>query len=236
MRFLNCTLETPAQDLALDEWLLLQAEKTAAGECLRVWERPIPAVILGSGCRLVEEVNEQNCLADSVPILRRSSGGGTVVLGPGCLLFSLILDAEAREELGSIRGSYCVIMQSLVRALPLPGLSHDGISDLELEGRKVSGNSQQRKRRFLLHHGTLLYRLDPGLAQKYLLHPPREPSYRKGRDHGEFLGNLPLEKGQLVGKLQEEWQALESAPEWNRDEVIYLAKEKYALESWTRRR
>src|SRR5271165_3148381 len=91
MHTLDLTLPTPAENLALDEALLLRAEDGAGGEVLRLWEWPRPAVVLGAGCRLAEDVDEAACVADGVPILRRSSGGGTVLLGQGCLLFTLVL-------------------------------------------------------------------------------------------------------------------------------------------------
>src|SRR5579872_3053741 len=96
MRHLDLTLPTAADDLALDEALLLRAEAGEGGEVLRFWERPRPAVVLGAGCRLADEVNEAACRADGVPVLRRASGGGTVLLGPGCLLYTLVL-AYARD-------------------------------------------------------------------------------------------------------------------------------------------
>src|SRR5262245_6525617 len=76
---------------ALDEALLLAAEAGEAGEVLRFWEWPSPAVVLGAGGSIPIDVNEPACRADGVPIHRRASGGGTVLLGRGCLLFSLVL-------------------------------------------------------------------------------------------------------------------------------------------------
>src|SRR5712692_8363165 len=156
MRFLDLTLPDPAANLALDEGLLLDAEAGAGGEVLRVWEWPAPVVVLGSGCKLADDVNEAACLADGVPILRRSSGGGTVLWGRGSLLFSLVLAYERAPELTQIGSSYRLILGRVAAALGLDGVRQEGVSDLVLCGRKVSGNAQQRKRAFLLHHGTLL--------------------------------------------------------------------------------
>ena len=169
------------------------AEAGAGGELLRVWEQLRPAVVLGAGCRLADEVDEAACRADGVPILRRSSGGGTVLLGPGCLLYTLVLDAERAPELAGIRSSYRFILGRMAAALAEQhGVEQAGISDLAAAGRKFSGNAQQRKRRFLLHHGTLLYAFDPDPVGRYLLPPARQPEYRAGRDHAAFLRNLDL--------------------------------------------
>ena len=55
----------------------------------------------------------------------------------------------------------------------VPGIERAGISDLAIGGRKFSGSAQQRKRRFLLHHGTLLYGFDIPSIGRYLRLPAR---------------------------------------------------------------
>src|SRR5215469_11853041 len=61
MLYLDRTLPSAAENLALDEALLLEAEAGRGGEVLRVWEWPELAVVLGSGCRLAEDVDESAC-------------------------------------------------------------------------------------------------------------------------------------------------------------------------------
>src|SRR6516165_7825972 len=102
MRWLDLTLATAEENIALDEALLLEAEAGRGGEILRLWEWQSPAVILGAGCRLNEDVDETACQSDRVPILRRSSGGGTVLLNAGCLCFTLILNYNRDPALGEI--------------------------------------------------------------------------------------------------------------------------------------
>jgi lipoate---protein ligase len=237
MRFLPLTLPTPAANLALDEALLLRAEADEGGEVLRFWEQSSLAVVLGAGCRLDDDVDEAACRADGVPILRRSSGGGTVLLGVGCLLYTLILDAERAPELAGIRSSYAYILARVAAALPeLKGVEPAGISDLAAAGRKFSGNAQQRKRRFLLHHGTLLYAFDLGLVGRYLRPPPRQPEYRAGRDHAAFLRNIETPRDGIERRLRAAWGAETVDCEWPMERVNQLVAEKYSTEEWLRRR
>jgi lipoate-protein ligase A len=56
--------------------------------------------------------------------------------------------------------------------------------------RKISGNAQARRWKALLVHGTLLVDFDYELAEAVLKHPPREPAYRRGRAHRDFLVTL----------------------------------------------
>jgi lipoate-protein ligase A len=237
MRFLDLTLATPAADLALDEALLLRAEAGAGGEVLRVWERPAPAVVLGAGGRLADDVDEAACRADGVPILRRASGGGTVLLGAGCLLYTLVLRYDRAPELSAIRSSYAYILTRVGDALLGEGAAEPaGISDLAVAGRKFSGNAQQRKRDHLLHHGTLLYAFDLARVGRYLLPPPRQPEYRAGRAHADFLRNLDLTACEVKRRLRAAWRADDDETAWPEDEVRRLAAEKYTSDEWTRRR
>ena len=237
MRFLPLTLPTPAANLALDEALLLRAEADEGGEVLRLWEQPSLAVVLGAGCRLADDVDEAACRADGVPMLRRSSGGGTVLLGAGCLLYTLILDSERAPELAGIRSSYAYILTKVAAALlETKGIETAGVSDLAVAGLKFSGNAQQRKRRFLLHHGTLLYAFDLSQVGRYLRQPPRQPEYRACRDHAAFLRNLATPVDEIQRRLRAAWPAETLSDEWPVEQVRQLVVEKYATEEWLRRR
>jgi lipoate-protein ligase A len=238
MQFLDLTLPTVVENLALDEALLLEAESGRGGEVLRLWEWPKLAVILGSGCRLAEDADEAACLAGGVPILRRSSGGGTVLLGTGCLCYSLVLSYDRSPALREIRSSYLFILELIREALAgiVPGIACAGTSDLAIAGRKFSGNSQQRKRGYLLHHGTLLHHFDPYHVGRYLHWPARQPDYRCGRDHAAFLTNIPTDAAELGQRLRAAWDTGTDYVTWPRDRVGQLTWEKYTRPEWIRRR
>ncbi|MBY0525359.1 MAG: lipoate--protein ligase family protein [Gemmataceae bacterium] len=238
MRFLEATLPTLAENLALDEALLLEAEAGRSAEILRLWEFPSIGVVLGAGCKLTEDVDEDACRTDAVPIQRRSSGGGTVLLGNGCLCYSLVLQYRRAPELREIASSYAYISKEMCAALADvdPAIAPAGTSDLAAAGLKVSGNSQQRKRDFLLHHGTLLYDFDFSHVERYLRMPRRQPDYRRGRTHGAFLRNMPTWGAELKNRLRRAWDAVEATDEWPVALVQQLVLEKYGTEEWTRRR
>lgn len=236
MRLFERSFHSAYHNIALDEALLLKAEQSNSGEVLRIWELDSPAVILGSGCKHELDVDVDSCEKDGVPILRRSSGGGTVLLGKGCLLFTLILHLESRPGLATIKGSYQAIMGKMVDCLGLPNSSHDGISDLTLGSKKFSGNAQQRKSNYILHHGSILYDFDLGTIQKYLKHPPMEPEYRSGRSHSDFLTNIPLTRIEIKERIKNGWACRETPQNLPIEETEKLVAEKYLLNSWTFRR
>ncbi len=238
MLLLDLTLAAPADDLALDEALLLAAEDGSGGPVLRLWERPDYAVVLGAGGSLAVDVDADACRADGVPILRRSSGGGTVVLGPGCLLFSVVLPytddygqydiaASNRHVLGRVRDA----LKPLV-----PDAVVEGTSDLAVSGLKFGGNAQQRKRHHFLHHGTLLCGFDLARVSRYLRPPERQPAYRRDRPHETFVTNLPADTATVRELLVREWQPTgnHGPIPWGR--VRELVAEKYGRDEWVQRR
>jgi lipoate---protein ligase len=236
MNLLNLTLPTLAENLALDEAILLDAE-AGGPEVLRLWQWSQHAVVLGAGGKIADDVHEDACQADDVPIARRSSGGGTVLLGPGCLLFSLVLRFDRHPALSDLHASYRYILDRVRGALePIVGpTSLQGSSDLALGERKFSGNAQQRKRTHLLHHGTLLYGFDFAPLSRYLKPPPRQPEYRRGRDHADFLVNLPTTQATLSRMLRDVWQGADSKT-WPEELVKKLVDERYARPEWISRR
>jgi lipoate-protein ligase A len=240
IELLDLTLSTPGENLALDEALLNRAEDASrrgepAGELLRFWESSVPFVVLGSAGRLAEEVHQEARLRAGVAILRRSSGGGTVLLGPGCLCFSLILDLEKRPELRDIHASYRAILSRLAACLAVEGLAHRGISDLALGGRKVSGNAQRRKRATLLHHGAILHDFDLPAISLLLKDPYRQPDYRAGRPHGDFIANLDLPAEEIKQRLARCWNATKAPTRPNLPDLAPLLRQKYANPRWIER-
>ncbi|MCX7826429.1 MAG: lipoate--protein ligase family protein [Verrucomicrobiae bacterium] len=238
MRFLHLTLPTPEENLALDEALLSEAERAGSPETLRVWETPIPCVVLGYFCRLEADVNVARCDADGVAIRRRVSGGGTVLIGRGCLNFSLVLDMRRRPALRDVGRSHAQILRHISEAISekAPGTVHRGISDLCLGERKFSGNAQRRRRDWLLHHGTILYDFDLAQVSRYLREPARQPDYRATRSHGDFITNLSADAPWLIDRLRTAWDAREPLADWPRELTARLVAERYARPEWIRRR
>jgi lipoate-protein ligase A len=236
MCFLDLSLPTLADNLALDEALLLDAE-TGGPALLRVWNWSQYAVVLGAGGKLDEEIDVAACRADGVSVARRSSGGGTVLLGPGCLLYSLILPYERHKALKDVNASYRHVLGEMANALAglAPNISQAGTSDLASAGRKFSGNSQQRKRNHFLHHGTLLFAFDLAKIARYLKQPSRQPAYREDRGHDDFLMNLPATAVELTCRLRRQWQADKSSETWPEGKVAELVREKYGRDEWTLR-
>src|SRR5215472_8612198 len=117
MRYCDVTWSSPEENLAFDEALLDFCDAGQCPELLRVWEPPCYFVVLGYANRSSTEVHLDFCHRNTIPVLRRCSGGGAVLQGPGCLNYSLILRADSSTELQSIPGTNQFILRKQQHAL-----------------------------------------------------------------------------------------------------------------------
>ena len=150
------------------------------------------AVVLGSGNDESLEVHKPACDKNGIPVLRRYGGGGTVVLYPGCLVVSAGCWVKEQFQ-NSMYFDFLnrAVIESLKQALPdLPELSQAGISDIIHGGKKIAGTSLFRSRNYLLYQASVLVDLDFDLVESVLRHPSKEPDYRQGRRHSDFLTSL----------------------------------------------
>jgi lipoate-protein ligase A len=157
---------------------------------VRLGVGPKAAVVIGRGGDPEKELFLANILRDQVPILRRPGGGGAVVLDPGNVIVSLALPLPG---VGGIRSAFARISRWLISALAaagVKGVRQQGVSDLALGNQKIGGSSIYRSRGLLYYTTTLLVEPDLGLVERYLRHPRREPDYRQGRTHREFLRTI----------------------------------------------
>ncbi|HXG47395.1 MAG TPA: lipoate--protein ligase family protein [Methylomirabilota bacterium] len=233
------TFATPAENVAADEALLDWCETTDGVGALRFWESDRLFVVVGYGNHVDLEVNVAQCRADGVPILRRCSGGGTVLQGPGCLNYAVVLPLTAEPALTNVSATNRFFMTRIVRALsrvtrrPVAVMGH---TDLAIGGLKFSGNAQRRKARHVLFHGTFLIDFDLPLIGRYLPPPSREPAYRAGRAHGDFLTCLSVDRGDLKGALRAEWGATPMAADFPTAPLASLVAAKYGRDEYNLRR
>ena len=233
MVLLDLTLPSPAENLACDEALLDWCE---AGHCdglLRFWEATEYFVVLGYANKAAVEVDLEACKRRAIPVFRRCTGGGAVVQGPGCLNYSLVL--RMAGALQSISETNCLVMQNNRDALqPLikGKIQVRGHTDLAIGELKFSGNSQRRRREFLLFHGSFLLNFDFGVIEQVLKFPSKQPDYRSGRSHKEFLMNAGLDADAIKSALAGAWSGHQRQLSLPTDRIETLVREKYSRAEW----
>jgi lipoate-protein ligase A len=208
-RLLDLTLPSPIENLALDEALLDDLEENGHDPILRFWESDRHFVVLGRASSLTDDVHVSACRQDRIPVLRRASGGGTILQGSGCLSYAFVLPILLHPDLRDIRPTNRFILQRIAKALHRwqPAIAFQGVSDLAIEGLKISGNAQQRKRKALLFHGTILYSMQADLIARYVKHPKRKPDYRGNRRHGAFLSTIDASPHEMKQAIADAWHA-----------------------------
>ncbi len=123
---------------------------------------------------------------------KRYGGGGAVVLHPGCVVLSLgiwVKDYYQNQRY------FCALNKAVIKHLAsfwpsLGELQQNGISDIAYRGKKIAGTSLFRSRNYLLYQASILIEDRLDLIDRYLKHPSREPEYRQGKSHRQFLSCL----------------------------------------------
>jgi lipoate-protein ligase A len=158
------------------------------------YEQTAIEIVRGPSCRIINnEIYADRCETDGVKITERRGGGGTVVLSPGVLV--IIVVGEKKHPRETATDVFHRIHDRLIIALCKAGIKNitqDGISDLTVNGKKILGSSlyMGSKPQLFYYQSSLLVSCDISLMDRYLRHPPREPSYRRGRGHSEFCTTL----------------------------------------------
>jgi len=214
--------------------LLEAAEAGQNPPTLRFWESSRYFIALGYTNRAAIECDVSQCARHSIPILRRVTGGGTVMQGVGCLNYALVQHIESGDSLnvGATNDSVMEAVRCALNPLLSGGVERHGHTDLTWRGRKFSGNAQKRKARHFLFHGTILLDFDVELVQGCLRPPSKQPEYRANRGHLDFIGNIPLEREAVKAALANAFGADEITSFALHERTRELVNEKYARPEW----
>jgi len=235
MHYCDLTLPTPEENLACDEALLDLCEEGHGQELLRLWQPAQYFVVLGYANNIATEANLAFCRQNKIPVLRRWTGGGAVLQGPGVLNYALILRADSSGQCHTITAANNFILkrqQAALSDLLQKRVEKQGHTDLAISGLKFCGHGQRRKKQFLLFHGSFLLSLDLSLIEKALRMPSRQPDYRHGRSHSEFLMNLEIPAEKLKAALLRAWNATAPLAKIPSDRIRALIQQKYSQHEW----
>ena len=167
----------PAENMAIDEALLLACEEGAAGfPALRFYWWTVPTLSLGAKERVAEAADVEACRRRGVALVRRSTGGRAVLHNIE-LTYSIVGRLGEKPFTGSVTSSYGVIAAALLSGLKslgaglelaagerrsrgehMPCFAAPSRFELAAGGRKVVGSAQRRMRNAVLQHGSILIR------------------------------------------------------------------------------
>jgi lipoate---protein ligase len=169
---------------------ILEAVRNGAEKAFCTWEPENIMVITGRGGNPDKEVFMEQCRLDKVPVIRRRTGGGTVVLAPGMLVFSLAAIISTPLAVKKYTEQINLISIDFLEEIGVRNLCLRGLADICIGEKKILGSGMYMSKNFLFFQGSILVNPDLDLLDRYLLHPPKEPEYRKGRKHSDFVTSL----------------------------------------------
>lgn len=150
-------------------------------------------LILGLSNQIDKSLKKEAVIRDKVPVLKRPSGGESVILSSKTLVISTCVKTQGFGNPHLyFRNINTLVMEKLKNA-GIQNLNHKGISDIAIGDKKILGSSIYRKKNKLFYHAVLNVSEPVETIEKYLKHPGKEPDYRKGRSHKDFVTSLHQE-------------------------------------------
>jgi lipoate---protein ligase len=171
--------------LQLEERLL---RTTDQNWCLINEGSSSPAIVMGISGKSEESIHQEELLKNTLPVIRRFSGGGTVVVDRDTLFVTFIFQKNVH--------TFPAFPESIMRwsgelyqnILPIPefGLYEN---DYVIGEKKCGGNAQYITKERWLHHTSFLWDFKRE-RMNTLRHPKKAPKYRENREHSDFLCRL----------------------------------------------
>jgi len=147
----NKGIHDPQINLAIEEYALKNLD---INETYLLFYINAPSIIIGKNQNTIEEINTQYVEDNGIKVVRRLSGGGAGYHDLGNLNFSFITKDD-----GESFHNYKKFTEPVIEALHKLGVNAQlsGRNDIEVEGRKISGNAQFSTRGRMFSHGTLMF-------------------------------------------------------------------------------
>jgi lipoate-protein ligase A len=228
--------------MALDEVLLERVIRGARPPTLRFWRWTEPALVLGSHQSVANEVDMAAAVELGFGVVRRMSGGGTMVCEPGrTLTYSMYCPERFVRGLSFVE-SFAYLDAWVVEAFKELGIpaGYRPINDIVSPAGKIAGAAQARRRGAVLHHTTAAYATDPAVVPR-LIRIGRPAVHRRGLRSAEkqvtplcMFTDLPL--AALIDRLATSAGGpYGTVTDDELGEARALAAAKYATVEWTYR-
>jgi lipoate-protein ligase A len=147
-----------------------------------------PAIVMGISGKLDELVHKERAKELQIPVIKRFSGGGTVVIDPDTIFITFIFNASQIKVPGFPEPIYR-FTESLYHRVFKDITFELKQNDYVIGDRKFGGNAQYIKKDRWLHHTSFLWDYKKH-HMDLLKHPQKTPEYRQGRSHEEFITKL----------------------------------------------
>ena len=184
MKYIRLKTTDPYYNLAVEEYLLKNSDE----DIFMLWQNS-PSVIIGKNQNAYAEVDLDYAKIRGINVVRRITGGGAVYHDGGNVNYTFITSEEKATSL-----DYSYFTRPVIDALASLGLECKlcGRNDLEIDGKKVSGNAQFSTNGRILHHGTLLFDADVKEMSSVLRVDKEKLEYKAVKSHKSRVTNISL--------------------------------------------
>lgn len=239
MKFIsNNNIYDPMINLAMEEYVLREIPTDDSYFLFYVNQ---PSIIIGKNQNTVEEINEKYTRENGIKVVRRVSGGGAVYHDENNLNFSFVT-----EDDGNSFHNFKKFTQPIVDVLNDLGVPAElaGRNDIEVNGKKISGNAMVSIKGRMFSHGTIMLGSDLEAVQNSLKVNPKKIESKGIKSVRSRVGNvnefldepldidrfkrLILEK--IFGSEEEVEEYKLNDEDW--EKIMKLSKEKYQTDDW----
>ena len=155
-----------------------------------IWIPDKVYIVLGASNKPADALNMDNVTRDNITVLRRPSGGQTVILTPNNFLIAAAFFGNITLHPKEVFQQINKLIISSIEETGIHNLIMKGISDIVISDKKILGSAIYRSKDALLYHAVLNLGEPASTFERYLKYPSKEPDYRKGRSHSEFVTSL----------------------------------------------
>ena len=256
-RLLNMGKNSAAMNMAIDEAILV-AQKEHPNPTLRFYDWSSPAFSFGYFQDIAAEVDVDMCRADGIELVKRMTGGGTVVHGWE-LTYTLILPRGAGEL--SVSDAYQRIGQSLVKAfqkLGIPAqcyaacadasetaqnicLTNPAEHDVMSDNKKLAGVSVRRSRNGIMFQGYISLDMPPAAILTRVSKDPEVQEILRKKSAAINIDGRSITRSALIQAISETFNlgiAFHSSELSSTEhaQADTLVETKYATTVWNFRR
>ncbi|MBM3910320.1 MAG: lipoate--protein ligase family protein [Thaumarchaeota archaeon] len=223
-------------NMAIDEYLMTHVTDTPI---FRIYGWSNPCVSIGY-FQSINDIDFQKCRTESVDVVRRITGGGSV-FHENELTYSFV----SRKYPPKILDSYQEICQTIVSGLNMVGIDakFSPLNDITVDGKKIGGNAQTRKKGVLLQHGTILLEVDKEKMFSLLKVPVEKISDKKISDVKYRVSQISKTFDQVAESLKDSLKLVfgcQTIPTTLKQSELEsckkIAKDRYSNPDWTFKR
>ena len=184
LRVIDTGVRPATEQIAFDQALVDLHQEGKIPDTLRFLQFA-PAALVGRHQSTQREINLDYCEANGIQVGRRLTGGGAIYLDQGQLGWELIIHKQSLPSaaLPQVTQQICEATASSISSFGIDA-KYRPFSDIEVDGRKISGTGGYFDGDTLVYQGTLLVDMDPSVMVK-VLNIPQEKKPEKSEDTAE---------------------------------------------------